>query len=70
MSEQLENGSVPRDISHAIRAKMTKVFCVTRSHSDDTSEDPNGNSQSFEYNPRFPGRDFDKETNLQYNYFR
>jgi hypothetical protein len=55
MSEQLENGSVPRDISHAIRAKMTKVFCMTQGHSDDTSEDSDGNSQSFEYNPRFPG---------------
>lgn len=36
MSKRLENGSVPRDISHAIRAKITEVFCMTRSHSDDT----------------------------------
>ncbi len=33
-------------------------------------EDPDGNSQLFEYNPRFPGQYFDKETNLYYNYFR
>jgi len=33
-------------------------------------EDPDGNSQPFEYNPRFPGQYFDKETNLHYNYFR
>jgi len=33
-------------------------------------EDPDGNGQLFEYNPRFPGQYFDKETNLHYNYFR
>ncbi len=33
-------------------------------------EDPDGNAQSFEYHPRFPGQYFDKETNLHYNYFR
>ena len=33
-------------------------------------EDPDGNSQPFEYNPRFPGQYLDKETNLHYNYFR
>ncbi|MBL8499394.1 MAG: RHS repeat protein, partial [Nitrosomonas sp.] len=35
-----------------------------------SDEDPDGNSQSFEYNLRFPGQYFDKETNLHYNYFR
>ena len=34
------------------------------------NEDPDGNSQLFEYHPRFPGQYFDKETNLHYNYFR
>ena len=34
------------------------------------NEDPDGNAQLFEYNPRFPGQYFDKETNLHYNYFR
>ena len=33
-------------------------------------EDPDGNAQLFEYQPRFPGQYFDKETNLHYNYFR
>lgn len=33
-------------------------------------EDPDGNNQLFEYNPRFPGQYFDKETSLHYNYFR
>ena len=33
-------------------------------------ENPDGNSQLFEYHPRFPGQYFDKETNLHYNYFR
>ncbi len=33
-------------------------------------EDPDGNSQLFEYHPRFPGQYFDKETNFHYNYFR
>ena len=33
-------------------------------------EDPDNNGQTFEYNPRFPGQYFDKETNLHYNYFR
>lgn len=33
-------------------------------------EDPDNNGQLFEYNPRFPGQYFDKETNLHYNYFR
>jgi len=34
---------------------------------------PNSNLQaqsSFEYNPRFPGQVFDKETGLHYNYYR
>lgn len=34
------------------------------------NEDPDGNSQNFEFNLRFPGQYFDKETNLAYNYFR
>ncbi|MEI2656725.1 MAG: RHS repeat-associated core domain-containing protein [Nitrosomonas sp.] len=33
-------------------------------------ENPDGNSQLFEYHPRFPGQYFDKETGLHYNYFR
>ena len=33
-------------------------------------EDPDNNGQTFEYNSRFPGQYFDKETNLHYNYFR
>ena len=33
-------------------------------------EDPDGNGQLFEYNLRFPGQYFDKETNLHYNHFR
>jgi RHS repeat-associated protein len=33
-------------------------------------EDPDGNGQLFEYNPRFPGQYFDKEAGLHYNYFR
>ncbi len=35
-----------------------------------SDEDPDGNAQLFEYNPRFPGQYFDKETGLHYNYFR
>ena len=34
------------------------------------AEDPDGNSQLFTLNLRFPGQYFDKETNLHYNYFR
>lgn len=33
-------------------------------------EDPDGNSQNFEFNLRFPGQYFDKVTGLSYNYFR
>ena len=33
-------------------------------------EDPDGDGQLFEYNPRFPGQYFDKEAGLHYNYFR
>ena len=34
------------------------------------NEDPDGDGKKFEYNPRFPGQYFDRETNLHYNYFR
>jgi RHS repeat-associated protein len=34
------------------------------------NEDPNGTGNRFEYNPRFPGQYADKETGLNYNYFR
>ena len=33
-------------------------------------EDPDGDGQAFTLNLRFPGQYFDKETNLNYNYFR
>ena len=33
-------------------------------------EDPDGDGQLFEYNLRFPGQYADKETGLNYNYFR
>ncbi|HMU64623.1 MAG TPA: RHS repeat-associated core domain-containing protein [Nitrosomonas sp.] len=33
-------------------------------------EDPDGDGAKFEYNLRFPGQYWDKETNLHYNYFR
>ena len=33
-------------------------------------ESPTDATQVFEYNLRFPGQYFDKETNLHYNYFR
>ena len=33
-------------------------------------EDPDKDAVKFEYNPRFPGQYFDKETNLHYNGFR
>jgi len=38
--------------------------------SDVPNDDPNGTSNHFEFNPRFPGQYFDRETNLAYNYFR
>ena len=34
------------------------------------NEDPDGDGKKFEYNPRFPGQYFDKETGLHYNYYR
>ncbi len=34
------------------------------------NEDPDGDSQLFEYNLRFAGQYFDNETRLHYNYFR
>ena len=32
--------------------------------------DPDGDNVQFEFNLRFPGQYFDRETNLHYNYFR
>ncbi|MDP3933558.1 MAG: RHS repeat-associated core domain-containing protein [Methylococcaceae bacterium] len=32
--------------------------------------DPDGDGNTFEYNLRFPGQYYDKETGLHYNYFR
>jgi len=34
------------------------------------NDDADGNSVAFEFNLRFPGQYFDKETNAHYNYFR
>ena len=34
------------------------------------NEDPDGNSVAFEFNLRFPGQYFDKETGFHQNYFR
>lgn len=34
------------------------------------NEDPDGDGQRVEYNPRFPGQYYDQETGLHYNYFR
>jgi len=34
------------------------------------NDDPDGNAVAFEFNLRFPGQYFDKETNAHYNYFR
>ncbi|MDP3930734.1 MAG: RHS repeat-associated core domain-containing protein [Methylococcaceae bacterium] len=34
------------------------------------NEDPDGDGNIFEYNLRFPGQYYDKETGLHYNYFR
>jgi RHS repeat-associated protein len=33
-------------------------------------EDPDGDANRFEFNLRFPGQYYDRETNLHYNYFR
>ena len=33
-------------------------------------EDPNNTGTKFTFNPRFPGQYFDRETGLNYNYFR
>jgi RHS repeat-associated protein len=35
-----------------------------------TNEDPDGDSNLFAYNLRFPGQHYDAETGLHYNYFR
>jgi RHS repeat-associated protein len=34
------------------------------------NDDPDGDSTSFVYNPRFPGQYYDSENGLSYNYFR
>jgi len=34
------------------------------------NDDPDGDSVAFDFNLRFPGQYFDRETNSHYNYFR
>lgn len=62
--------NIPRGI---VNPSNTPVWRWDNTHAFGANlpnEDPDGNGQLFEYNPRFPGQYFDKETNLHYNYFR
>jgi len=56
-----------------VNASNTVIWCWDNVHAFGANiplEDPDNDGQTFEYNPRFPGQYFDKETNLHYNYFR
>ncbi|UJP06215.1 MAG: DUF6531 domain-containing protein [Nitrosomonas sp.] len=62
--------NTPRAI---VNANNTIVWRWENTHAfgaNPPDEDPDGNNQTFEYHPRFPGQYFDKETSLHYNYFR
>lgn len=62
--------NTPRVIVNASNIPVWRWDNVHAFGSNLPDEDPDGNSQLFEYHPRFPGQYFDKETNLHYNYFR
>ncbi|WP_295628487.1 RHS repeat-associated core domain-containing protein [uncultured Nitrosomonas sp.] len=62
--------NTPRVIVNASNIPVWRWGNVHAFGSNLPDEDPDGNSQLFEYHPRFPGQYFDKETNLHYNYFR
>ncbi|MEI2768670.1 MAG: RHS repeat-associated core domain-containing protein [Nitrosomonas sp.] len=56
-----------------VNSRNTTIWRWNNAHAFDANlpfKDPDNNDQTLEYNPRFPGQYFDKETNLHYNYFR
>jgi RHS repeat-associated protein len=62
--------NTPRLIADATQTTVWKWEQQEPFGNNVPNEDPDGNSQNFEFNLRFPGQYFDKETNLAYNYFR
>jgi RHS repeat-associated protein len=59
----------PRSISNATNQEVWR-WDLNAFGSMQPNEDPSATGTRFEYNLRFPGQYFDKETKLHYNYFR
>lgn len=60
----------PRAITNEAATKVWSWDNVDPFGANAPNEDPDGDSNKFVFNLRFPGQYFDKETNTHYNYFR
>jgi RHS repeat-associated protein len=62
--------NTPRVVTNAAGVTVGKWDQAEPFGDTPPNEDPDGDNVQFQYNPRFPGQYYDKETNLSYNYFR
>ena len=62
--------NIPRAITNEAATAIWRWDNVDPFGANAPDEDPDGDSNRFTFNLRFPGQYFDRETNLAYNYFR
>lgn len=66
----LDQINTPRAITNEAATPVWKWDNVDPFGANAPNEDPDGDSNKFTFNLRFPGQYFDKEMGMHYNYFR